>query len=453
MFPEIFFYLSLNQKSMRYCFLLVFALFNICESRAQEYSIGGYFEASGWLSTRDSLPFWGFSNTNNDLSSQSNFNGILEVNQSLKLKSQARFNAVASYFLRDNAVENLQRKELYVEFENRWLSITVGSKEVQDEFGGLGIVKDNFLLSGNARALPGVLITSKSPTKVSEKIAFDWSIAHYELNDNRFVNGTLVHYKKGGVYWTPNARNRFYAGLEHVAQWGGVSPIEGRQPTGIGDFIDVFLAREANEEATESDQNNALGNSIGAYIFEYTTSSLSADYKFYWNHPIEDGSGTRLENFPDGIWGFYYKPKEDNFDFVLDGLIIEYIQTISQSGGTGTAGRDNYFNNGIYRSGWTYDGATIGLPIIQVPDNNRVQAINLGIDTKFKKINTLFKLTYLRSLGTFASPLQTNRESILSFLNLNYGTNYGKFFVELGYDYINTQNDILGIGFGYSYKL
>ena len=93
---------------------------------------------------------------------------------------------------------------LTFQFENSWLLATVGSKKQKEMLDGLSATNQNFLCSGNARPLPGILLEANNPLKISNTFGLDWGIGHYELNDNRFVNGTHVHYKRLALITTFN---------------------------------------------------------------------------------------------------------------------------------------------------------------------------------------------------------------------------------------------------------
>ena len=252
---------------------LIYTLF--CFLLLLSYTLSGQIEKPNFevhtqgLLDIDDTPFWFQSNTSGAVEEGTNYVFNVKGAINYKLSENAILKLKASAFVHDGANDTFERDELYVEFENKWLTLTLGSKQVQDKFRGLGVVRDNFVLSGNARAFPGIIAQANKPIQLSQKLSVDWAIAHYELNDDRFVDGTLVHHKRFGINWIPNSRNRFYAGIEHYAQWGGTSPTEGSQPTGIDDFVDIFFARGGNEEASMSDQGNALGNSLGLYKFEY----------------------------------------------------------------------------------------------------------------------------------------------------------------------------------------
>jgi len=60
--------------------------------------------------------------------------------------------------------------------------------------------------------------------------------------------------------------------------------------------------------------------------------------------------------------------------------------------GEGYLGMDNYFNNGIYKSGWTYFGNTLGSPYFNTKkvENGITKGIIIG-DNRFTAVNMGFK--------------------------------------------------------------
>jgi len=79
--------------------------------------------------------------------------------------------------------------------------------------------------------------------------------------------------------------------------------------------------------------------------------------------------------------------------------LYEYVDTTNQSGGFGVSGRDNYFMNKLYRSGWTYDGRTLGLPFIFGPFNTRTRVHQIGFTSIIKTFISPLKLALLKILG------------------------------------------------------
>ena len=149
---------------------------------------------------------------------------------------------------------------------------------------------------------------------------------------------------------------------------------------------------------------------------------------FQHDIPFEDGSGTRFWNFPDGVNTLSLSFKDRN-RWVTD-ILYEFVYTRNQSGplhdrpatdeeveATGgqtyviLGGEDNYFNNGVYRSGWTYHGMTIGLPlflpmfsgddgIVMGVASNSLVAHHFGIrGVAARKVPYKFLFTWSRHYG------------------------------------------------------
>jgi len=67
----------------------------------------------------------------------------------------------------------------------------VGVKNPEVKLDDLSSSNQNFLYSGNSRALPGIILEANKPFPIFKALTVDWGIAHYELNDDRFVDGTM----------------------------------------------------------------------------------------------------------------------------------------------------------------------------------------------------------------------------------------------------------------------
>ncbi len=443
---------------MKY-FSLILLLFISVLGHSQEFKWNGSVSATGYLSSQDNLPFWMYANTNGAVGTETN--GLFQGRffGTYKLSETANLTGTASFFLRDEVRNEFQSDELNITFTNKWLKVTVGSERPTDRFAGLGTVQEDFLLSGNARALPGFILEASNPLKLSNSLRLDWGIAHYELTSDRYVVGAMLHYKRLGLFWKVGSKLELRGTLVHYAQWGGVSPELGQQPEGFSDFIDVFFASRGGDSANESDQANAAGNHLGSYDFEIVHALDHGTYKFYHQHPFEDGSGTRLKNFPDGIWGFLYEADNSNYSSVFRGLLVEYVQTTNQSGSTGDSGRDNYFRSGIYRSGWTFDGNILGLPFITVDEtgleiaNNKSKAIHIGFKAGQNRWDFTTKVTFIENRGSNVLPLNPVQQALYTFFKVGYDLNdYGVVELISGADFGDLMNDTYGGALRYAYK-
>jgi hypothetical protein len=371
------------------------------------------------------------------------------------------FFAGISGVVRNGFVNEFQRIDLFAGYRNNWIEATLGSKRPELLLNGLSATNHNFLRSGNARPLPGLILEAPYWVRIADGLSFDWGIAHYVMNDERYVEDTWVHFKELAVKWEINDKNAIKFKIQHAAQWAGTSPIYGKQPNDLDAFVDVFMAKRGGDNSTIGDQANAIGNHLGTYLLEYQLKQSSGNFLFYHEHPLEDGSGTRLANFPDGVWGLYFQPSNKKF---FSGVLYEFITTKDQSGMTGT-GFDRYFSNRLYRTGWAYEQTIIGFPFITFDPNvviteettpivnDVVQVHHIAANGYFGKFAWLVKTSIVQNSGTLRMPFSPKLNNWHNFFSLSYNAEeYGVFTVLTGVDFSNLADNNFGAGVEYSYK-
>jgi hypothetical protein len=132
----------------------------------------------------------------------------------------------------------------------------------------------------------------------------------------------------------------------------------------------------------------------------------------------EDGSLYYGNNITDGLHGISFARKAKKG---IQRVVVEYLNTASQGGNVFTnssvlRGFDNYLNNGVYNSGWTYFGKGIGSPMLTldsetdlaptkniVYDNNRVEAYYVGIEGLLGENAITFRGSLSNAIGWFGS--------------------------------------------------
>lgn len=250
------------------------------------------------------------------------------------------------------------------------------------------------LFSQNARPVPELAVYSDYiPVPFTKNLLeIKGFFAHGWLEKDRYVNAPYLHHKnlyaRLGARWPISLEY----GFEHTAIWGGRSPDFGRLNEGLPDYLRVLLATSG--ERIPNEILNVYGNHLGAQqlriSYRHEQFSLAAS----WQTVFEDGSGKRMQNIRDGLWGLHLRNK--NQKAFLCNINLEFLHTRHQSGpfhdvdGLILGGRDNYFNNSVYRDGWTYHDYIIGSPLISSPAltgvqnrgtiNNRVMAWHLGLN-------------------------------------------------------------------------
>ncbi len=440
---------------------LLCCLFLVSLSTAQSIEWEGEVSATGIFSSEEANPFWFYINKNGQFGITTQFSGLGELSGLYAISEDVSLEAGAAFFYRDEVADEFQRRDLYLRFKNKWLKVTAGSKRPDLEAQGLSATNKNFLFSGNARPLAGLILEANDLIRISKTFSLDWGIAHYQLNDDRYVNDVRVHYKRLGLIIEFNENNRLIAQIQHFAQWAGNSPTFGQLPSDFSAFIDVFFARKAPEINIEGEIQNAVGNHLGSFLLDYEFKTDIGDFSIYHEHPFEDGSGTRWDNFPDGVWGVHFMPASKK---IFNGILYEYITTIDQSASV-VSGFDNYFRNSVYRSGWSYEGRIIGMPFILIDNSivindmnspiisNREQVHHFGFKGRVKKIDWIFKSTFVTHLGSFAVPFDPKIELWHNYVSFSYSTEkYGAFTIFGGLDSGNSVNTVIGGGLEYKYS-
>ncbi|MFR3853824.1 MAG: capsule assembly Wzi family protein, partial [Odoribacter splanchnicus] len=163
---------------------------------------------------------------------------------------------------------------------------------------------------------------------------------------------------------------------------------------------------------------NKLGNHIGNEFLKIRYNNERWGAEFYYDHIFEDGSGEKFRNRPDGLYGLYFTRKK-NFKW-FKSFVYEFYYTKCQSGpfhndpvsGEVVGGNDNYFNNGIYQSGWTFYGQVIGSPFF-TPKPEEASGITRGV------LNNRFYAHHLGICGDLPGDI---RYKLMMSYSLNYGT-------------------------------
>ena len=422
-------------------FAVSILMFMLCfTARSQELSIKWSADALLSSGTKEALPFWartghhgiipdrtsGLAEAGFDLGYMSADSVFFEVGSAMAGRC---FPGQGGGLKADGIVDRL-----YVSGGWRMFRLDLGMRPRRSELGPLSLTGGNMVWTDNVRNMPGIdLRADWIYVDRGHVVGIRGNLAHYQPVDNRYVKGMMIHDKSLELKFTFDGKVELSGGMEHIVQWGGFSPSEGRQPSSFRDYLKVFFACKGGKDAHVSDQLNALGNHLGR---EYVRLLLRQDVfniTFQYDKPYEDYSGTRFQNFPDGVWTMKFSLSDRNA--AVTDLLYEFVSTTLQSGPVHDrpatpdeiaeqdpdspfygrvvlGGCDDYFNNSIYRSGWTYYGRTIGLPLINGVafnedgvavrlQNNRIRAHHFGVSGNVWKLPYTFKATYSRNYGCY----------------------------------------------------
>ncbi|MDR5589349.1 capsule assembly Wzi family protein [Christiangramia sp. SM2212] len=392
---------------------LVFVLIIWSQLSFGQFEFSGSATLEGYYTENEALPFWFYSNQRGRISENTNLAAWVNARTSYESSEKSSFEIGAGFFYNDNSSNKIYIDELYAQYNYKFLSLIAGSKHEKDLYNGLSASNENILWSLNSRAIPGFKIETSRPVYFSSQerlgLEFYWSESY--LGDNPGAENVRLHHKQVQLLYNLNENWQFKASLRHFVQWGGISERFGTQPSGFTDYLKVITGRGGGENSIESDQANALGNHLGSWIFSVKRQGKNSSVKFLFNNLFEDGSGSRLANFPDGRYTFFYE--SSNSEKVINSLLYEFYYTKDQSK-TGPHLYDNYFNNGVYPFGWTYKGRVIGSPFFTYHSeynyiiNNKFLAHHIGLSGQLSIFDNLipykFMVSYSNNEGLYSVP-------------------------------------------------
>ena len=287
--------------------------------------------------------------------------------------------------------------------------------------GSLGV-------SRNASPIPQVrfgLMDWQPVPFTSEFLEVKGYISHGWLGSNRYTDDVLLHDKSAHLRIGGSLPLNIYGGLAHYVLWGGNNhPTEGDIPTRFSDFKNVFLANGGDEFTPGQDQAYILGDHKGAIDMGFFVDLENTEVTFYRQFPIETKDNLKLKSPQDALTGISFQFSEDS-PLPFSQFVYEYLYTKYQDGprrpnilndGFNCAenpgvcrddfrGNENYYNHGLYRTGWAYHSRSIGNPLFTVNDenlgflNNRIVGHHVGFISQARNAKLSAKATYSRNYG------------------------------------------------------
>lgn len=312
-------------------------------------------------------------------------------------------------------------------------------------FAGLSTSNGNIAASGNARPVPKVRFATLGFKQLpfwQNWFSFQGEYEEGFLNDERYVGGAHLHHKSFNLKFQTSATFNFQFGFEHYAMWGGTSKNEniGELP-GWENYWRYVFALPGGEDFPETDKKNISGNQLGTYQLQAEKEYSEFNVAAYISHPWEDNSGLNWHNWPDNLIGLHVNFK-NNKKLITD-VVYEFTNSRQQSirdstySWDETTGKwkkneyDNYFNHGVYASGFTYLKQVMSSPLffpINISNSismglksNRLFSHHFGFKGNFSDfIEWKGFLTYIQHLGTYPQPYEENQKQISGLFEVHY---------------------------------
>ena len=348
-----------------------------------KFNYSANINTAALISSGENLPFWMHHNTRGRITETTNFigraNGEMNYNFSL-----ANVEIGGGLVFQDGLNDQFFIDELYAHFTNLNFYLTVGVKQEEELYAGLSSSNLNILWSLNSRAIPGLEFGTNGPLFLSGDygIGFEGSWNGYRLEEERHVAEANIHRVHALLVYRTSNDFQIKAGINHFAQWGGISEADGPLSRGATDYLRVITGQEGEGGAI-------LGNHLGSYELFLQKELPNLYLEFFYNYIYEDDNRMNFSNFPDGRYGLYFRFK-DRARFV-NSILYELTYTRNQSHKGWKSYSQDYFNNEIYRSGWTYQERVIGSPFFTYNRdsdrivNNKFIMHHIGVSGKFSK--------------------------------------------------------------------
>lgn len=430
---------------------LVIILLFTSKSFAQLDTVNYHVGLLTGISSQNSLPHWITANRFGMLHDQDYAVGLATVGAETKFKASEHW----SFGIGINAIAKLpyvQEQEKDVFLQEGYAKIKfnifelVGGR-IQRTLGthAQDISTGSLALSGNALPVPQILlrVSDYHPLPFTKEfVKFKGTYSHGWLGKERFVQNAYLHEKSFYLKFGGKYKVNFSAGLVHYVIWGGENARVGKLPADLRDYINVILGKSAegvdlNDPFLLGEAANALGDNLGIYDFGLYIRHKKADILLYHQTPFEDWTGTRLFRNKDRLLGINWSNKKTQK--WIESAVYEFLYTKYQSGpgrpggpkgggkekyGYDFGGRDNYYNNYLYKTGWVYQNRILGTPLfftknrmkLFYPDfvdpdesgfnfnvvNNRIVAHHIGIKGSLSKsLQYKFLSTFTKNYGTY----------------------------------------------------
>lgn len=438
----------MNQKMFKF-FFAIFLWFTLFISSAQnpvQISVSN----NSFIATDTILPFWFTANQHGKVKSSGQFLNISDffLGQVYKSNPDSKMGYTwGTDLIAAFGNENyFQVNQVFAGFQYYGWEIKGGIFNEETKYSGLSSTNGNLAQSQNARSVPAIRFSTFGYKKfpfAKKWLSFYGEYEEGFLNDERYVDGAHLHHKSLYFKFQPAPEWNFKIGFEHFVMWGGTSRNEaiGELPDGFNDYWRYVLALPGNDNFPENDQLNSSGNQLGNYQIEVVKNFSKLTASFYLSHPFEDNSGLNWHNWPDNLLGLHLKMKKD-VSFITD-ILYEFTNTRQQSISDSIywfdensdkwkrKAFDNYYNHGIYQSGFTYMQQTISSPLffpLKLSDgismgfrSNRFFAHHIGASGYFSE-NFLWKgmLTYIQHYGTWSEPYKSNHNQVSGIFEMRF---------------------------------
>ena len=411
---------------MSRCSLLLLFLLSGAFSIIKAQTIETTIEVIGVVSSSDRTPFWIESNRFGQFASDGDqfltrlqTHGQTDPDRLGPLK----LSYGADFIARPGTQSTFSFNQAYLKIQAYPFELSGGRFHNRSPIHDVTLSMGSLGVSGNAVPIPQIRIGIPEWTDIpltNNFIQFRAHLAHGWLEEDRFTKSPYYQEKVGHLRFGGDFSLNLYGGLAHYTLWGGNdNPRYGDLPAKFSDFFRVLIGSGGDDRAPNTEAIHLLGDHLGAWDFGLFLELDNISIQLYRQLPYGDKNNLKLKSPQDALNGFSVR-FDESLNLPLKGLTYEFLYTKWQDGPNRDKfnGNENYYNHGIYRSGWTTYGRTIGNPLFRtstIPidmlgngiDNSRIVAHHLGFEMAVSATQIIGKLTVSRNYGTRTEPFES----------------------------------------------
>ena len=379
--------------------------------------------------TDDGLPFWLVSNQYGRFSRDAT-NAVTQLGVTIAPDPSRTFDVSAGLDVAARASANaaLYAHEWYGRLHVGPFRATLGRMEHIQGIVDTSLTMGSTTWSPNATPIPAIRVGAPSYVDVPFTrgfLAVKGAFAHGWLEQDRFVESPYLHEKQLYARVLPRRWPvQLHGGVIHNVVWAGTHPSLGELADGFDTFRKVVFVEEleGDEGLPGEGEDSGLGNTVAAYDFAVSAQGWGWSGRVYREFYIDTAAGRRFRNVWDGLWGV--NVVRDAPGGWIDRVLFEHLRFVRQNavkgaeGRRGARGREIYYNNFLYRTGWTYAGRVRGTPVA-LTDADAPQLANA--EDNLPVTNNIIVANHL---GIAGHPVPRWRYRVLA----TYSRNHGMFF-------------------------
>ncbi|PSQ51553.1 MAG: hypothetical protein BRD28_05475 [Bacteroidetes bacterium QH_10_64_37] len=321
----------------------------------------------GVAGSGEALPFWLRANQYGTIDPTSaNAGLLLSAHRPFSEKSGLDYAFGAEVLGRASHHATVTFHELYGRLRYWRLQLTAGRREQMIGRVDTSLSLGSVTWSKNASPPPKINLSSDGYVPVpgtGKGLALKGYLAHGWLEHDRVVRDALLHEKYLYVrILPPDVPITAHAGITHHAVWGGTSP---PQVVSLRRWADVaFGLGVLSRSERDSVRPQREANHIATYDFSVDVDLGGAEALVYRQFYHEDIASFRFRNVWDGLWGVGLQWDDSA---LVSSVLWEHLRMTRHNAMFSAGqerGADSYYNHFRYRGGWTYQGRTLGIPLL-----------------------------------------------------------------------------------------